>query len=212
MREYRPFLVAFIAIVLCWLLLQPRRKPPGNQRQQNQAGAGSSSAAASGGSSRGPVLSLSTVGTLIEFRGRAPQLMTDAAAAVLRAAARADVHLITTLPEDSDELEHATMACLEAGGLFDGRAGGAKCDRRKVVFSATEDGRGAIVRQLAPAVHLDTSAKVIAYLQPHLPRVVFVSPDGLPPAGVPCTSSSSLASYIDAAFGASSPAKASVAT
>jgi hypothetical protein len=216
LREYRPFLVAFIAIVLCWLLLNPRRKPPGggnnNQGQQNHGAGGASSAAGSRSSSRGPVLSLSTVGTLIKFQGRVPQLMTEAAAALLRAAARADVHLITTLPDDSDDLERATMACLEAGGLFDGRTGGAKCDRRKVVFCATEDGRSAIVRQLAPAVHLDTSAKVLGYLQPHLPRVIFLSPDGLPPAGVPCASSSSLAAYVDAVFGAASPAKPSVAT
>ena len=46
-----------------------------------------------------------------------------------------------------------------------------RCDRRKLIFCNTEDGRSAIVRQLAPAVHLDTSPKVLQYLAPHV-RVV----------------------------------------
>ena len=201
LREYRPFLVALIAVALFWLLLKPRHKPPGSERTNQQGG----SAAASGskGSSKGPMLSISTVGTLIEFRGRVPQLLPGAAAALLQIAARADVYLVTTLPEDSDELEQATLECLEAAGLF-GPAG-VGCDRRKAMFCVTEDGRGAIARQLTPAVHLDTSAAVIGYLQPHLPRVIYVAADGLPPAGVPCAACKSLASYADAAFAA--PAK-----
>ena len=46
------------------------------------------------------------------------------------------------------------------------------------MFCSTEDGRGAMIRQLAPATHVDTSPKVLRYLAPHLPRVVYVSPSG----------------------------------
>ena len=58
--------------------------------------------------------------------------------------------------------------------FYAGVFGAGVCDRRKAMFCCTEDGRGAISRQLAPEVHVDTSAKVLTYLGPHLPKVVYV--------------------------------------
>ena len=71
------------------------------------------------------------------------------------------------------------------------------CDRCKALFCATEDGRSAIVRQLSPAVHLDTSPKVLLYLAPHLQRVVHVPPSAVPAAEAPAgvASARSLAEY-----------------
>lgn len=197
--QAKPVLVAVIAIVICLLLFRPRRKPVG---QQTRAGAAEGSSSKAAG--RGPALCLSTVGTLIEFRERVPQLLPGAATALLRIAERTDVYLVTTLPEDSDELEAGVLCALEAGGLF----GVGGCDRRKAMFCTTEDGRSAIARQLTPAVHVDTSTKVVQYLAPHLQRVVFVSASGQPPQGVPGVAvSSSLADYA-AAFGRAAAAPA----
>ena len=89
-------------------------------------------------------------------------------------ASRASVYLITQLPADSDELEARVLAELARAGLFE--HGG--CDRRKAMFCCTEDGRGAMCRQLAPAVHFDTSRKVLQYLLPHVPRVYHVGGGG----------------------------------
>ena len=48
------------------------------------------------------------------------------------------------------------------------------CEKCKAMFCCTETGRGAIVRQLEPAVHLDTSPTVLQYLAPHIARVVYI--------------------------------------
>ena len=54
-----------------------------------------------------------------------------------------------------------------------------------------------MVRQLAPAIHVDTSAKVLEYLAPHLARVVYVNQIGqqLEIAKGSAVSASSLADY-----------------
>ena len=46
------------------------------------------------------------------------------------------------------------------------------------MFCCTESGRGAMCRQLDPAVHVDSSAQVVQYLAPHVPEVVHVSAAG----------------------------------
>ena len=151
-------------------------------------------------------MSVSTVGVLLDFDAGRPRLLPDATAALLRIAKRADVYLVTTLPEDSDALEAATLEAMASSGLF--AEGG--CERCKAIFCSTEDGRSAIARQLSPAVHVDTSAKVLLYLAPHLQRVVLVHPSGTPPAGAAGASvmcARSLAEYEAAqAAGAHAPA------
>ena len=53
--------------------------------------------------------------------------------------------------------------------------------------------------KLAPAAHVDTSAKVLQYLAPHLPRVVLVHGSGPPPEGLPSSvgRTGSLAEYAE---------------
>ena len=119
------------------------------------------------------MVSVSTVGTLLDFDRSTPRLLPGAVAALLQIAQKADVYLITTLPEDSDEVEAATVETLSAAGIFSSGA----CERCK-----------AITRQLAPAVHVDVSPKVLQYLAPHVPRVVYVQPAGLTLEGVAAAS------------------------
>ena len=158
----RPIVVALIAICVCLLLLRPRRKPqvPDASAQQQQERR----------SARGPVISVSAVGVLLEFEGRSARLLPGAAEALLAVAAHADVHIVTTLPEDSDELEDSALRAMESSGLF----GASVCDRRKAIFCSTDDGRGAMCRQLAPACHIDTSPKILQYLAPHVGSVVYI--------------------------------------
>ena len=140
-------------------------------------------------------MSISTRGVLLEFENGRPRVLPDAAAALRNIAAKADVYLVTTLPEDSDACEAATLEALKSGGVF--ADGG--CEQRKALFCATEDGRSAIARQLSPACHVDTSPKVLQYLAPHLPRVVYVTAAGAPvdtPPGAPgAVRARSLAEY-----------------
>ena len=177
----RPLLVAIIAIVICLLLLRPRRKATTPRAAGRTQPAGRAHTA--GGSSIHSVdsnrvkTSISTVGVLLEFRDNRPHLLPGAAAALreLVARANASVYLVTQLPADSDELEEAVSDELKRAGIFGGEGA---CDARKVMYCCTEDGRGAICRQLAPAVHLDTSHKVLEYLAPLLPRVYLVGDAG----------------------------------
>lgn len=172
----RPVLVAVLAVLLCLLLMRQRPKP----RAPASTRAGETGATAR--TSR-PTTCISTPGIVIDFSapGGRPRFLPGAAEALRRLATAADVYLVTQLPVDSDELEGATLELLSSANLFSSGA----CDRRKAIFCATESGRSAIVRQLAPNVHLDTSPVVLTYLAPHVTRVVSVSEAKTP---VPCPS------------------------
>ena len=160
----QPVVVALIAILICLLLFRPR-----NNQQTTRAAASAASTP-----KKLPTTSISTTGTLLQIEAGKVALIPDAVAALLRIARYVDVYLITTLPEDSDALEAAVMEALASAGIFvDG-----SCERCKALFCSTEDGRGAIVRQLGSALHIDCSAKVLQYLAPHLPRVVHVQSAG----------------------------------
>jgi len=197
----RPVVVALLAIVVVILLLRPRNKPvrpPGEGGIHNSPGQqGTSSSSSVRLTTRGPAFSLSTVGTLLEFREGRVQLIPGAVDALRRISAVADVFLVTQLPKDTDELETASLETMARAGLFDAGA----CERHKTMFCSTEDGRRAMVRQLAPAIHLDTSPKVLRYLAPHLARVVYVDPTRSkidaddPIKGSSIDSASSLAEY-----------------
>jgi len=197
----RPVVVALLAIVVVILLLRPRNKPvrpPGEGGVHNSPGQqGTSSSSSVRLTTRGPAFSLSTVGTLLEFREGRVQLIPGAVDALRRISAVADVFLVTQLPKDTDELETASLETMARAGLFDAGA----CERHKTMFCSTEDGRRAMVRQLAPAIHLDTSPKVLRYLAPHLARVVYVDPTRSkidaddPIKGSSIDSASSLAEY-----------------
>eukprot|EP00908_Phaeocystis_cordata_P022855 Transcript_5263.p1 GENE.Transcript_5263~~Transcript_5263.p1 ORF type:complete len:219 (-),score=83.51 Transcript_5263:60-716(-) len=189
----RPVVVALLVIAICFVLLRPRRKP---QRPSSTQGAGSSSNAAAAPKQKLPALSLSTRDILLEFANGSPQLKQVALEPLFRLCSRHQVFLVTQLPVDSDELEAAVVALLEGAGVFaEGR-----CERRKAMFCCTEAGRGAMCRQLGPAVHIDTSAQVVQYLAP-LPdgpqQLVFVSAagDSLQPAKGTVVSVASLAAY-----------------
>ncbi len=172
----RPVVVAILAIVVVIALLRPRNKPTqpladgGTQDSAGQLGGSSSSSARV--TARGPGFSLSTVGTLLEFREGEARLLPGAVDALRRICAVADVYLVTQLPKDTDELEVATLEVMTRAGVFEPGA----CERHKSMFCSTEDGRGAMIRQLAPATHVDTSPKVLRYLAPHLARVVYMDP------------------------------------
>jgi len=193
----RPVVVALLAIVVVILLLRPRNKPGEGGVHNSPGQQGTSSSSSVRLTTRGPAFSLSTVGTLLEFREGRVQLIPGAVDALRRISAVADVFLVTQLPKDTDELETASLETMARAGLFDAGA----CERHKTMFCSTEDGRRAMVRQLAPAIHLDTSPKVLRYLAPHLARVVYVDPTRSkidaddPIKGSSIDSASSLAEY-----------------
>ena len=183
----RPVIVALLAIIVGLALLRPRPPRPSAAARPAVGAAGAKAESAAR-----PPLSISTVGVLLEFCDGRPRLLPNAVAALRRVAERATVHLVTTLPADSDELEAATLAAMVDGGVF-GEGG---CDQRRALFCCTEDGRGAICRQLAPSLHLDTSQKVLEYLAPHVPKVVRVSAESAagPSSAGPSTAAAPIAS------------------
>jgi len=184
MQHGRPLLIAVVLILIVTLLLRPVREPP------RAAGAACSSSQSTGTPPRQAV-SISTSGVLLEFRAGSPQLLPDAIAALVALASRADIYLITQLEQDSDAQEKAVLELLDGSGIF---ASG-RCDRRKVVFCSTEDGRGAICRQLEPSTHIDTSPKIATYLTPHVHTVVLIGSSASPtPPNV--STASSLAQYV----------------
>ena len=64
------------------------------------------------------------------------------------------------------------------------------------MFCATEDGRGAICRQLEPSMHIDTSSKIAAYLAPHVPSVVLIAAAHTSSTLANVSIASSLADYL----------------
>ena len=180
LAQARPVVVAVLIIALFYVLLWPRRKPPQPPQRPGAVSAGSSSSSTGTARTRGLATSISTRGVLLEFENGKPRVLPGAVDALLRLAKTADLYLVTTLPRDDDAVEAATLEVMTAAGLF--AEGG--CARCKALFCATEDGRSAIARQLSPAVHVDTSPKVLTYLAPHLSRVVYVHAEGAPLEGV----------------------------
>jgi len=173
--QFRPIIVAILVICICFVLLRPRHKPA-QPRHGGAPAPAVSSVGTTSASSRGPMQSISVVGTIVEYRDGRPHLLPGAVEALRRIAGACDIYLVTQLPVDSDELEAATLDVLRSGGVF----GTCGCDARKAIFCSTEDGRSSIVRQLGPAVHLDTSPKVLQYLAPHVGKVVYLDPDRRP--------------------------------
>ena len=105
----RPVTIAILVILICFVLLRPRRKPQGG---------GGTSSATGAQQHKLPGASVSTADVLLEFCNGAPRLKSDALEPLFRLCARFDVHLVTQLPVDSDELEAAVMATLEGAGVF----------------------------------------------------------------------------------------------
>lgn len=163
---------------------------------------------------------------MLQFVAGRPRVIPGALRAIKDLAAVVDVYLVTTLPVDSDALEAEAMAALTDAGVFgdcgcaaphsrprvrrdcslplaprqlsSGATHTRRCDRRKVLFSSTEDGRCAMVRQLSPSTHIDTSPKVLQYVAPHVPRAVYVHAQRLPlptPKGI-IIPVASLAEYV----------------
>ena len=114
----RPAVIAILVIIICYLLFRPRIKPTQVVGDRTRD-AGSYSATTTEASARVPALSISTVGTLVEFSDGGPQLIPGAANAVRRIASAADVYFVTQLPEDSDKLEACTLELMANAGLFE---------------------------------------------------------------------------------------------
>ena len=193
MSDINPVLIAIIAVAIAFFLLSGLRKPAraaADSNNNNSAAARGGARAAAGGK---PMVSVSG-GCVVRFGAGGPHVPPEAAQALRSLAAGAAVHLVTQLPRDTDELERQVMAALDAAGVFG--AGG--CDRRRAIFCSTEDGRGSIVRQLAPALHVDESAKVVSYLAPHVPRVVKIGASlaAASSAAAEIPSAPSLAEYV----------------
>ena len=115
--QFRPIIVAILVICICFVLLRPRNKPAAPRHGGAPAPA-VSSAGTTSASSRGPMQSISVVGTIVEYRDGRPHLLPGAVEALRRIAGACDIYLVTQLPVDSDELEAATLDVLRSGGVF----------------------------------------------------------------------------------------------
>ena len=156
LSQNRPVVIAALCVLVCLLLLRPGPKPVAGEQQRNGGPAAHAP--------RRRVISLSTDGILLEFRDGRPRVLTEMIQPLHELTSLADIYLITQLPNDSDELEAQALAALTEAGVF----GEGRCDARKALFCSTEDGRGAMARQIEPASHLDTSVKVLQYIAPHV--------------------------------------------
>ena len=115
--QSRPVVVAIIAVLVCVLLLRPRVKPAGGRAGQGEANNLRGHAGNAAPLSR-PATSISTVGTLVEFRDGQPTILPNAADALKRIASTADLFLVTQLPVDSNELENATIVAMANAGII----------------------------------------------------------------------------------------------
>ncbi|CAK9006103.1 unnamed protein product [Durusdinium trenchii] len=75
----------------------------------------------------------------------------------------------------AEATEEETLELLSSAGAFD-----AGLQRHRVMFSSTLAGRGSMVRQLQPLLHLETSQEVVETLQGKVPEVRLVTPRELP--------------------------------
>mmetsp|Transcript_10548 Transcript_10548/g.17040 ORF Transcript_10548/g.17040 Transcript_10548/m.17040 type:complete len:222 (+) Transcript_10548:69-734(+) len=90
----------------------------------------------------------------------------------------ADVYLITWV--ESDEEEQNAIQTFEAAGLVSSsetRSPG-KQPRHKFLFCSTEVGKRALLRQLKPQIHIDTSEETLKDQSRFLPRVYQLIKEG----------------------------------
>ncbi|EKX31161.1 hypothetical protein GUITHDRAFT_122633 [Guillardia theta CCMP2712] len=88
-------------------------------------------------------------------------------AILLEMARTCDLYVITQVT--SDEVENKVVDALEQAGVFD-----AGLSPHKVLFCETELGRAAMVRQIEPMLHVESSAVVLESLKPFIPNLVVV--------------------------------------
>nr|AND95756.1 Peroxisome biogenesis protein 22 [Prorocentrum minimum] len=98
----------------------------------------------------------------------------DASVAVLLELCQS-TELFTIATAESDEREAEVLAALEAMGAF-----GAGLRRHRAMFSSTAEGRGSMVRQLQPALHLEGHSEVVGALKGKTPNVRLVGSDEWP--------------------------------
>uniref|UniRef100_A0A7S4C0J9 Uncharacterized protein n=1 Tax=Chrysotila carterae TaxID=13221 RepID=A0A7S4C0J9_CHRCT len=165
----RPFLLALLICAIAYVLFRtPREAPPPSGDNSQPSGALTPTPSSS--VQKRETLSLATSGVILYWENMKPKLRPGAAEGLFQLCSFSDVYLITTLPQDADDCEESVMALFTQAGFFEP----GRIERHKALFCTTEDGRGAMCRQLTPATHVDTSATVAAYLLPHLPMVVQV--------------------------------------
>eukprot|EP00697_Spironema_sp_BW2_P017768 gnl/Spiro4/9567_TR5074_c0_g1_i1.p2 gnl/Spiro4/9567_TR5074_c0_g1~~gnl/Spiro4/9567_TR5074_c0_g1_i1.p2 ORF type:complete len:233 (+),score=87.09 gnl/Spiro4/9567_TR5074_c0_g1_i1:53-751(+) len=78
-----------------------------------------------------------------------------------------DLYLITQVADDKEE-EQLRALLLDSGAVAAG------LDPRKVLFCSTPAGRGSMVRQLAPTLHIDADVVPLRALLPHIPKLVLI--------------------------------------
>lgn len=91
----------------------------------------------------------------------------------------ADVHLLVAVQDAAEQAR--VLAALQAAGVVAAHSAGATDNKaptvfdrpatvpaHKVLFHATEAGKVAVVRQLKPALHVDTDAATLRALAPHV--------------------------------------------
>lgn len=95
-----------------------------------------------------------------------------------------DLYLVTQVSSDAGE--EAVRRALSDAGIID-----SGLNPHKILFCETEMGRGSIVRQLEPAMHVDTSTAVSDALRPFVPSVLLVQTpqNSVNPCSVPTTQS-----------------------
>lgn len=83
--------------------------------------------------------------------------------------------VIVMLPVKDVAEKTALCDAMALSGLTSSPLGGPSIAPHKVVFFTTEVGKVAIVRQLRPSLHIDTSATTVTSLTRHVPELVLLS-------------------------------------
>mmetsp|Transcript_38390 Transcript_38390/g.90296 ORF Transcript_38390/g.90296 Transcript_38390/m.90296 type:complete len:186 (-) Transcript_38390:127-684(-) len=138
--------IALVAAIFLWLSFASSDRPKDGKDGQSSS------------SRRRMNVSLHLDGTLLKAEAEGGGLDAAAVASFIELCATCEVFAVALAAEDAREQE--VMKLLESVGAFD-----AGLRRHRVMFSSTDAGRASMVRQLQPAVHIETDAATAAALE-----------------------------------------------
>mmetsp|Transcript_41072 Transcript_41072/g.108502 ORF Transcript_41072/g.108502 Transcript_41072/m.108502 type:complete len:193 (-) Transcript_41072:65-643(-) len=158
--------VALVCAIFFWLSRSGEQSSSADSARSSASGRGS-------GKRRRPCVSLCLDGTLLDSSGVA---VAEAVGPFLELCAAAELFVVGLATTDAREEEVKTA--LESVGAFN-----AGLQRHRVMFSSTLEGRGSMVRQLQPALHLETEQSVASALTGKISEVRLVGSPHWPTFG-----------------------------
>jgi len=110
----------------------------------------------------------STIGVIFESNQSPIRLIPEAIPILIDLVQRSDLYLITRC--NSDAIEREVLKVLEDAKLFENGL-----NRHKVLFCETSLGKGSIVRQLDPKLHIDDELNILTSLIPYIPKLALIN-------------------------------------